>query len=201
MAWDLATGQVKVGAQGAVWDTQITALMNTALALAEKYCDRHFLFKEEIVKFYDQTVASFQLPRWPIETVFGITPNSASSRVEHVHKTAGVLELHGQQFVDLIEVHYSGGYKQLPEDLELALWDIFNTLWSTYGPNAGSGGGATVAIGAVKKKTITGVGSIEYETGGGSASGGSGSGSIGDFTSVMPGATLAILQLYRRVSA
>lgn len=198
MAWDLATAHAKTGLAPGLSDDVLTAAMSTALAIAERYCDRLFLQKQEQVRFYDISQRAIQLPRYPVESVDDTYP-SLNDYAHHLHRGGGKIMFHGQPFFEELRITYTGGFKNLPEDLEFALWQIFGLLWSTsFDPTAGTGGGATIALGAVKRKTIVGVGSIEYETGGASSSGGDSV--AADWSSALPGATQAILDLYRRQS-
>ena len=195
MAWDIATAETKIPAPPAGTPPQtalITQLMDTAISIAERYCDRKFLRKQEQIRFYDIAQETVQLPRWPVVSIDASTPSNLGKH--HVHRGAGQIKFHGQRFFDELDITYTGGYDPLPADLEMALWNIFMTLWDTYGSGSG-GGGPTIALGAVKRKTIVNVGSIEYETGSAASSD---SDSAADWSSLMPGATRTILNLYRR---
>ncbi len=43
MTWDIATAKTKLGIVGTLQDTQLQADLDTALAIAAKYCDRKFM--------------------------------------------------------------------------------------------------------------------------------------------------------------
>ena len=203
MAWDLATGITRLGATAGTDDLEVEKFMNLAMALAEKYCDRGIIFRQETARFYHVNARTLFLPRYPVENISRMNIHNKA----HLHRALGQLIFHSQPIVhDEIEIEYDGGYRydSIPPDLELALWDIVSILWTTYGSAAAGGGaavGPTVALGAVKKRTIVGVGSVEYETGGGSSSSGSDTNLSADLSALMPGATQAILELYRRQSA
>lgn len=195
MGWNIATAEEKTGTPAGTQDDLLQMMMDRAVAIAERYCDRGLIYKEETIYYYDIQQRVIQLKRYPLLGLAQTTP--ANLPPHHVHKLGGQIIFHNEPFFDQLGIVYYGGYLELPPDLEMALWDIFHVLWETYGPNAG-GGGPTIALGAVKKKTIVGVGSIEYETGGSSASTEK---SAADLSALMPGATMALLEPYRLYSA
>jgi len=202
MAFDVATGRLKVGLAptDAVQDAEITMAINTALAIVENYCNRPFLYNTQVEVFQHVHQGKVQVERYPIDTVISMDASAGMHQVQHV---AGFIDFHGVRYIERLELTYSGGYKILPADLEFAMWSVFGALWSTFDPTivAAGGGGLTVAIGAVKKRTVVGVGSVEYETGGGSTSSSSGGAVHADLSAVMPAATMAILAPYKRMSA
>ncbi len=215
MAFDVATGRVKVGlvATDVSQDAEINLALNAALAFAEHYCDRNFIFKrEQISKSFDRAGEAVFVNRYPIAKVHSAT---GAGGWTISHNSAGLIFNGGSRggygyggavynSNRRVVIDYEGGYKSLPADLEYALWGIFGSLWPTYDPSivAAGGGIAGPAIGAVKKRTIVGVGSIDYETGGSSGSSNAGSGTVAaDLSAVMPGATQATLDMYKRVVA
>lgn len=216
MTWDITAGRVKVGLKppDGSQDVEITAAMNAALAFAEHYCDRRFLFaRETLTKYLNRDMEGVFVDRYPITRVHGMSGNglrSIGAAAKYAtHNSAGVIYLkhHNWAFGNdwandgTVTVDYEGGYKTLPADLEYALWSIFGALWPTFDPSSVStGGGVSVAIGAVKKRSIVGVGSVEYETGGGGTTS-TGGVLAADWSAVMPGSVQALLSLYvRRVA-
>ena len=200
MAWDLATGKTKVGITDGSADAAITASMNAALKIAERYCDRSFMYAHETARFYDITADHIQLRRYPLEQVMNVNKGlSGGLPYSHVHYAAGRIMFHGSKFIDQASVEYAGGYRVLPEDLELALWSIFGNVWNQ---SYNAGGGSvlpTVTVGEVKRKTVTGVGSIEYTTSADAAGAASGGG--GASGGLIPDTALFVLDSYRRLDA
>lgn len=188
--WDIATAQAKTGSNDALL---LQNLMDTAMAVAERYCDRGIAHKQEVVKYYDIEQDYIQLPRYPVQSIDSWDTGRNGETYKHLHRSAGKVMFHGQRFFEEITILYTAGYQNLPADLELAMWDIFMTLWDRFGAGAGAGA-PTIQLGAVKKKTIVGVGSIEYETGSASVE----KSSSADLSALMPGAVMALLEPYRR---
>ena len=90
---------------------------------------------------------------------------------------------------DVVTVQYTGGYTNLPDDLLLALWRIFDVIWSDM-PGGGAAAGAA-AVDKIKSIEIPDVGRITMDTGGNSSAAGSSSGLIDNVTA-------ALLSFYRR---
>ena len=190
MAYDLATAKVRLKIADATQDAALQGMLNAALSLAERYCNRGFAYKAERVTFYDGHYASLPMPRFPIEQVIKIS-NSVGQY--HVHSQTGLISLHRPHFLDKIEVDYAGGYKVLPADLELALWEIFDNLWSRHTASATSGAAVTGG-GAVKSISSDGA-RIEFDVSGGAAVA---TPNALNYDSGMPYSAQSILDLYRR---
>lgn len=200
--FDIATAKTKLGIVGTLQDVQLQAAIDTALAIAEKYCDRKFMYAAETASFYMVKAQSLKLYRYPVEKITSITdPSGGTTFGTDTYKANlndGVLVFDGWHSAREIDVSYAGGYKTLPADLELALWDIFNSVWS-----ATPGWGATVgavapASGAIKSITLPDVGKIDYDISGGAAAGsGAGSGAGGYITPV----AVLLLDKYKAESA
>lgn len=182
--WDIATARVKTGltAVDTTNDVALQVSMDSALALIEKYCDRHFLYQEQTDSFIRPTYRA-SLSRYPIESIKNVIGNA----YKEVNKLSGVIELHS---TEKAHVTYNGGYKTLPADLELAFWAVFASV-----NDALSSTGATLS-GGLKKLQITGVGSIDYDTSSGGATSGGGA-----FGGMIPEVAMSILDLYVRESA
>ncbi len=212
MAFDLSTGRTKVGllVTDLSQDAEIGMAMNAALAYAEHYCDRRFLYaREKIQKVYDRANEAVFVDRYPIVQVHAISGASASGGWKLTHDSAGIIfggnrggygyggGGYHRNFGQTVTIDYEGGYKALPADLEYAFWKMFGSVWGDYDPSTTAAivtGGP--AIGAVKKQTIVGVGSIDYETGSAPAS--AAAGVAADLSAVMPGAVQATLDMYAR---
>lgn len=191
MTWDIVTARSRAGL--VVGDTSqdaiLTASMSATLGLIEDYCDRFFLHQRETVRFNHTGTSQIQLKRYPLDTIHSITPT-------HRHKVdnaGGWIEFHQYVFEEELTIDFEGGYVTLPAQLELAFWGVFD---SVYTAQTSSGGGGGVS-GGVKKLAITGVGSIDYDTGSSASSSSGGSGAWGG---AIPPMAMAILNLYRRES-
>lgn len=182
MTWDISTGRLKAGlAAGDVSkDTLIQLSMAQALALAEQYCDRQFLYAADAITFYHTQAARYQVTRYPIEAV--TTTNTGSYKV---HKAGGWVEYDIVVIEEELKFNYTGGYKVLPADLELALWTIFDTV-------LGANEGAAVTTGGIKSASLTGVGSVQFDVGGATTQSG------GAMGGMIPAVASSILDLYRR---
>ena len=55
-------------------DTILQVALDTALALAETYCNRRFMYASETATFHYPYSQSLQLNRYPLEQVVGIVP-------------------------------------------------------------------------------------------------------------------------------
>ena len=176
-------------------DLILQVSLDTALALAETYCNRHFMYKAvELETFSYPFARGLQLSRYPLESVTSVTPVGQTAigtdTYQAVLKTGQIKSL-GWLSAKQIDVTYAGGYKVLPADLELALWMMFDEVWA--GIPGGGGGGSAVPSGQVIQSiTIPDVGTVRYADGGSSSSGGSGGGG-----GLIPINATAILNLYR----
>ena len=212
MAFDAMAGRLRVGlvATDSSQDVLINAALSAALAFAENYCDRDFLYKREtITNAFDREYEGVFVNRYPIGRVYSVSNATTSSSLPasgwSAHNQSGLILIPSytrrmpSRYAALpsVTIDYEGGYKVLPADLEYALWAIFDSVWPTFDPSISGGGIVGPAIGNVKKRTVVGVGSIEYETGGGASSSSTGRVSA-DWSAVMPGATQAVLGLYAR---
>jgi hypothetical protein len=195
--FDLATAKTRLGIVGTLQDTQLNVAIGAALSLAEKYCDRQFLYFAETARFYYTGSTSLQLRRYPLEQVVSITDtqnNSVIAATDYkVHLGAGLILFSGWRTATEIDVSYAGGYKTLPDDLELALWSIFDNVWAaipggglTVGSAAGSGG-------VIKSIDVPDVGKIMYDTTNAAAGGAT--------TGFLTSGTRMLLDLYRAESS
>ena len=211
MAFDLATAKKRLGIADALQDAEVNLALNAALAFAEHYCDRRFVFaRETLTKYVDRDLEGIFVDRYPIVKIHSIDSNAGIAS-QAMHSSSGVVFIKDRYSPfrkaydtgSKITIDYEGGYKALPADLEFCMWQIFSSVWPTYDPSlvgggGGAGGGAGPAIGSVKKRTIVGVGSVEYETGGSSSSSSSSGSVAADWSAVLPGAVQAVLGLYMR---
>lgn len=179
MTWDVATARVRQGlvATDASQDPALNGAMSAAITIAENYCDRIFMSGHQIETFVDTTTSHFQLKRFPLQKINSITGGGKYD----ADMQAGWFNTHSA-YRRSFSVDYDGGYVTLPTDLELALWQIFD---SAYGLSASAGGGVS---GGIKKVAVTGVGSIDYDTGASAAT---------TSSALIPAAAINILDTYK----
>lgn len=186
MAWDITTARLKIGltAGDVSKDTELQAAMNTALALAEAYCDRYFLYQLE-TQYFVHVVRNVFLKRYPVDRIQSITKDGAvtPNTLGEINKESGIVGASNMKHVTL---EYMGGYQVLPLDLELALWGVFD---NTYATMTSAGGGVS---GEIKKLAITGVGSIDYDSSNASSD------TSSAFGGLLPAMSKSILDLYHR---
>lgn len=184
--FDLATAYIRTGlTQDPANDLLLEASLDATLAAVENYLDRYLLYDVDNIEMLEVHYGALNLRRYPIDVVTSMIP-----AIPHqVHNGAGMILLKHRTVMDRIEVTYSGGYKILPADLELALWLTFDALWAL---QSGGTGGA-VAAGTVESVTISGVGTVRYATGGSSSVDTGLSG-----TSTIPDTAIGLLRAYRR---
>jgi hypothetical protein len=199
--FDLATAKTRLGIVGTLQDTQLNVAIGAALNIAEKYCDRNFLYMAETARFYYSASNALKVRRYPIESVTSVTDTKNRTPIAStdykVDLKDGMILFSGWRFAEEIDVSYTGGYKTLPDDLELALWSIFDNVWATL-PGGGLTIGATAGSGGtIKSIAIPDVGTVQYDTSSG-AGGGAGSGAGGKY--ITDGVRM-LLDLYRAESA
>jgi hypothetical protein len=163
-------------------DTQDAALTQTleiSQELIEDYLGRSLSYGKyedwvEVVRGQDTVV----LKNYPVDAILDVMDAATGLPVVYeagyVVKPSGEVRLRSGHQGDLV-VSYMGGYLNLPAWAQYAIIQTASAVWNAQGTGgAGAGGGA--ALGAVKKETVYGVASIEYETGGSS---GAGAGTVG----------------------
>jgi hypothetical protein len=84
-------------------------------------------------------------------------------------------------------VDYEGGYVQLPSELELALWMMFDIFWASVSATTGA-----QSLGEIKSISVPDVGKIDY----GTSSSTSSAGGSGEFP---PALARSILDLFRMI--
>ena len=194
--FDLATAKTRLNIIGATQDAALQACLDTALAVAEKYCDRQFMYAADSASFYYPYQMGLQLTRFPLEQVTSVLGSNGNSYLNFkMNKPTGQVLFAGAIGSDQIDVTYAGGYKTLPADLELALFTVFDNLWQTTpGWGAPAGGGVATAGGAIKSVAIPDVGTIQFDTSGSSGAA-SAAGSFGG--GLIPASAASLLDLYR----
>ena len=198
MTWDLQAGKARLGiaAGDTTKDAFVTAALNAALAIAESYCDRKFLYAAERATFNHPRGASLSLPRYPLEQITAVTGDTTGAAIKyHMESGTGLVILDGWAGGHKIAVDYAGGYKTLPDDLLLALWLIFDSLYASISQVGATGGAA--GGGAIKSISSAGT-SVTFDTSSGAAAA---SGLTGLTGSGLPMGAAAILSFYRRETA
>ena len=179
--FDLATAKTRLNITGTTQDAELQMALDTALALAETYCDRYFMYQaNETEKFVHAHSNTLSLKRYPIEMI-----NSGAGE-HHYSQDSGVVYLHDNSFQHETTVDYNGGYKTLPLDLEFALWAVFDTVWGQMNNVGGtpSAGGAVKAISSAGQR-------VEFDTSGGAVAG-------VDAATGIPSMALSVLNNYVR---
>lgn len=198
MGFDLETAKERLGITDNSKDDLIESSMEVALSLVELYCNRRFgiVAGEEEVIVPNATMQSLQVHRIPITTINSVTSENGKSLTGSQHVSdnkAGVLYLKNNNCNTKYVVNYDGG-EEISGAILTVLWPLFDIIYS--GASGDSGGGGSIISGSVVKKTsIVGVGSIEYDTGS-SGGGGGGSGGSGSTNGVL-NSFAALLDLYR----
>ena len=189
--FDLATAKIRLGiaAVDTTKDALLSNAISAALSIAESYCDRKFLYAAESQKFNHFHGATMSLIRYPLVNVTSVAKNGAGVSGYKVINSTGQIEFDHHVRHDELTVQYTGGYTVLPDDLLLALWRIFDAIWSDM-PGGGAAAGAA-AVDKIKSIEIPDVGRITMDTGGNSSAAGSSSGLIDNVTA-------ALLSFYRR---
>jgi len=187
--YDIATATARVPAGSLASLVQVS--FDAALGVAERYCDRKFLFAHETVVVTHLTGNVISIPRYPVEDVYSAYSEQGVSLPDyHLVRNVGHVVFDGLPGGHQIAIEYVGGYKTLPADLELALWMIFDQVWAS--SSAGAGAGASSGSGAISRITVPDVGSISFDTGASPVSGGAAMGGL------IPPMAAGILDLYRR---
>lgn len=206
MSWDLTTAKARLGITDDAQDAQITTALAVSLGLAEKYCDRRFPQKAETARFFADSWPTLLVRRYPILSVQEVrTPdgNVVDPANYGVEYELGMVRLGGYGRASwpagtswargAVEVDFTGGFDPLPEDLEAALWLVFDNVWATT-PGMGLPAGSTTNAGVVRSFSIDGM-SLGYET---SNTGGTGGGGAApDEWGLIPATATALLRWYR----
>ena len=175
-------------------DLFLQVALDTALALAEAYTNRRFMYAAETATFHYPFGQSLQLNRYPLEQVVSITVPGQTAIAANQYQVilgAGQIKSLGWLSAKQIDVVYAGGYKVLPADLQLALWMMFDAIWASM-PGGGLAVGGVSSADVIKRISLPDVGSIDLDTS--SAKNSSGSGAAGG---LIPFGAAAILNLYR----
>ena len=195
MSFDLETAKNRLNITDASKDDEIQLALDTALSVAENYCDRKFMFESSVVEdFIFKTNESFAVERYPIDKINSSENESGQAVTDNLYtvdQDAGLVRFAKGYPNQSFTVNYDGGYKVLPLDVELSLWSIFDKIWAMTQSSTGGG----VVVGGMESVAITGVGSVKY------SSGSSGDDAIGSDNSLISSMAYSVLKKYVRVLA
>lgn len=198
MPYDLATAKTRLMIAGTTQDAMVQLCLDSALDLAEQYCDRRFMLASETATVTHMHGNTISLPRYPLVQVISVSDDKGAavgSTTYHVIKGTGQIVFDSRAPAwHQVQVSYQGGYATLPAGLELALWLAFDEVWAAT-PGAGKVVNAGAAAGgAIKSIASPDIGTISYFD---SSSGGSGGAAFGG---LIPATAALLLDLYRRES-
>ena len=168
MSFDLKSARVRVGLKedDTSKDPQLKSAINAALAVAENYCDRYFVWvDDEVARFYYQASKRYSLKRYPIEEVTEIRDSDGQFPEYRVHHVLGRIELKQFNYADEIMFTYTAGYRVFPADLELALWGIFDATFASIDKamsGEGISGGNAAGYGDISSINIPDVGTVSF---------------------------------------
>lgn len=169
MSFDIESARIRVGlpADDTSKDKELIASLNASIAIAENYCDRKFMYREEIASFYYSATGKYSLKRYPIDEVVEVVDSDGKFPEYKVHRALGHVILKNYNFAEELNIRYKGGYATLPADLELALWGIFDAAYASINKAmSGNGvGGGTSSLGAISSINIPDVGTVSFNTG------------------------------------
>lgn len=167
-------------------DTELSMYLDMAGSAAEKYID-NIIDKRDVSEKFKTDAHPIALRYYPVSDLVGLSVDGVDQLADYqlfqeeglswgVKNTCGWHE--GSCFEQMV-ITYTAGYDPLPADLGYAIVSAGRIYES----------GTGAAIGSVKKETVVGVGSIEFETGGTST---------GSFYGMLPVAVTDVLDKYRR---
>lgn len=191
MAINLADAYKRSGlAASPEHDALLTSVVNACIATIENYLDRFILFNASEDQFFYTHHQDYALQRYPIENISSIEVDGKPLGVRYkVHQQTGIVKLDHHMFAREIKFSYSGGYRVLPADLELAFWVLFQEYLGI-----SQGGASSVAAGAIESITVQDVGTIRFNTGNNASQGAISS------TSGLPDSVISLINPYRRYS-
>jgi hypothetical protein len=190
MAYDLAAARVRIGLNESdtTKDAMLTIAMNASLGEAQRYCNRTFFYTQEEAEFIHFSADIAQLGRYPLRQVLSVQADSGliDAAHYHIHNQEGKIVFDYRVVSHTLRIRYEGGYVQLPSELEVALWLIFDAMWAALDVT-----GSTASTGSIKTISVPDVGSITYADT-------SKTGSSTD-AGPIPGVAKSILDLFRMI--
>ena len=157
MAFDLDTAYGRTGlAVTPENDILLGKYLDLTLAVVEQYLDRLIMYGDDDVEVIFHHGHTIQLKRFPIKNIRSMT----GSYKYELHNDVGLIVFDREVANQRIEIEYSGGYLDLPMDLEMGLWITFDYMYAL-----GSSSSASAASVAVESVTIQGVGTVRFALG------------------------------------
>lgn len=202
MPLDPALLKARWGLADASKDALVADVAATAQAFAERYTGRRFDLADDVEDF-PRVMQSVQVRRYPIESITALwyhrnaqvptdPPNVIGLNVYQLDAGKGLVwPGSGGTWPGLLRVEYRGGYATWPIDLTWAVTQIADILWAGT-PGGGAPAGTVGGQAALKKLSVVGVYSAEYDSGG-DAGGNSGDNTWG----LVPPSATALLDEYR----
>jgi hypothetical protein len=162
--------------------------MNAALGEAQRYCNRTFFYTQEEAEFIHFAADVAQISRYPLRQVLSVYAdgNLIDDKQYHTHNQEGKIIFDNRIVAHTLRVKYEGGYAQLPSELEIALWLIFDSMWAVLDVSS-----TMTSVGNIKTISVPDVGSITYADT-------SKTGSTNDGGAI-PGVARSILDLFRMI--
>lgn len=225
MTWDVATAKLRLGITTDTQDAALQSAMNAALAVAETYCDRRFMLQDDEQEFTLPVGPNLLMRRYPLKKLLTLKPLDPQPDPPPdpvpvpvtwlMDKKHGIVFVYGvPPWLTIAPVgsnppptryetgrgfvlSYTGGYDPLPADLEMALWFVFDQVWSTT-PGWGKPAGSTASdSGVIKSFAIDGM-KIDYDAGVSAGSVGAGR---AEAYGLIPANAIGVLDAYRAESA
>lgn len=185
MPLDPAILKIRWGISDDSKDPLVEQVAAQAQALAETYTGRRFDLGTDAQDF-ERVNYSLQVRRYPIVSIekmhdwlagqMPALPDEGSPIASYrLDKDKGLIWVATRSGV--VHVEWTGGYEDWPPDLDWAITQLADIIWSdTPGGGAAAGSGGGTALGQVKKLSVVGVYSVEV---GGTDSSSEGGGSEG----------------------
>ena len=165
-------------------DVQLSCSLNIAGVACEKYADNIF-DKRQVIEEHERKLSPIPLRYFPASDLFSVELDGQDETERFtLYNSQGIVWAKGESWshgttFEQLSLIYDAGYSPMPLDLA----DAIVTAAIAYENQS------TVTAGAVKKETIVGVGSIEYNVGSEASSGDYG---------MIPAAVISVLERYTR---
>ena len=138
MAWNLDTARKQppvadiIAPGDTTHDIALQRIMDRVLAEVELKLERGLFLKRDQVRYLHYDGRRLYLPRYPIVHVIRPAGDIA------VHHRNGWIEgLTGTGPHGEVIVEWEGGFSQLPDDLEAAMWEVFRMVLDGSDPDTG----------------------------------------------------------------
>ena len=141
-------------------DAEITVVKDTTFALMGSYCDRQFPLGTDVVEQFTHKVGmSLSLSRYPIVSIKSVIDDQDNEfDLYHSEPDTGVIHLDVRCAFHQVFVTFTGGYDEddLPGDLLMAFYAVFDQEWAIYE------GGAVSSSGEISSVSVVDVGTVRY---------------------------------------